>query len=119
MLITKGDLLHQRSKLDRSGLARYFQAVEIVSHKTPETYSGILARHGVEPSRFLMVGNSPRSDILPVLAVGGWAVHVPATLSWAHEHDDVPEGARERYVELKTLLDLPNAVRELGSGQLR
>jgi putative hydrolase of the HAD superfamily len=117
VLITKGDLLHQRGKLDRSGLARYFRAVEVVSHKTPETYADILTRYRIEPSRFLMVGNSPRSDILPVLDIGGWAVHVPAALSWAHEHDEVPDGARGRYMELKTLMALPDAVHELGSAQ--
>jgi putative hydrolase of the HAD superfamily len=116
VLVTKGDLLHQRSKLDRSGLGQYFRDVEVVSHKTTDVYAGLLARHRVEPSRFLMVGNSPRSDILPVLEIGGWAVHVPAALSWAHEHDEVPEGARHRYVELRTLLDLADAVRALEPG---
>jgi putative hydrolase of the HAD superfamily len=119
VLITKGDLLHQRSKLDRSGLARHFRAVEVVSHKTPDTYRAILARYGVEPSRFLMVGNSPRSDILPVLDVGGWAVHVPAALSWEHEQDEVPDTARERYLELTTLLDLADVVRAPGPCQHR
>jgi putative hydrolase of the HAD superfamily len=114
VLITKGDLLHQRSKLDRSGLQQYFRDVEVVSHKTPDVYADILARSGVEPSRFLMVGNSPRSDILPVLEIGGWAVHVPAALSWAHEHDEVPEAVGPRYVELKTLLELPGVVQSLG-----
>src|SRR5204863_3946879 len=66
MLITKGDLLHQTSKLDRSGLREHFRFVEVVSHKTPEVYAAIIARHGVDASRFLMVGNSLRSDILPV-----------------------------------------------------
>ncbi|HEY3382672.1 MAG TPA: HAD family hydrolase [Vicinamibacterales bacterium] len=117
LLITKGDLLHQRNKLDRSGLAPYFRDVEVVSHKTPGMYAEILGRYRVDPSRFLMVGNSPRSDILPVLDVGGWAIHVPAALSWAHEHDEVPEHATSRYRELKTLLDLAEAVRALGSGQ--
>jgi len=117
VLITKGDLLHQRSKLERSGLGIYFRHVEVVSHKTPEIYSAVLARHGVDPSRFLMVGNSPRSDILPVLEIGGWAVHVPAALSWSHEQDEVPEAAGPRYLELKTLLDLPGAVGELESGR--
>jgi putative hydrolase of the HAD superfamily len=90
VLITKGQLLHQTSKLDRSGLRDFFRAVEVVSHKTPEVYASILARQGVEPGRFLMVGNSLRSDILPVLEIGGWAVHVPAHLSWSHEDADLP-----------------------------
>ncbi len=110
-LITKGDLLHQRSKLERSGLGPHFRHVEVVSHKTPEVYRAILERHGVQSARFLMVGNSPRSDILPVLGLGGAAVYVPAPLSWSHEHDEVPSGAGSNCVVLKSLLDLPATVR--------
>jgi len=110
-LITKGDLLHQRSKLERSGLGPHFRHVEVVSHKTPEVYRAILERHGVEPSRFLMVGNSPRSDILPVLGLGGSAVHVPAALSWSHEEDETASGSGSRSVVLKSLLALADAVR--------
>jgi putative hydrolase of the HAD superfamily len=111
VLITKGDLLHQRSKLDRSGLGRHFRHVEVVSHKTPDVYRGILSRLGIKPSRFLMVGNSPRSDILPVLGLGGSAVHVPAPLSWSHEHDEVPSGVGTNCVVLRSLLELPDAIR--------
>ena len=68
----------------------HFRHVEVVSHKTPDVYAELLARHRVEPSRFLMVGNSPRSDILPVLAIGGSAAHVPAALSWSHEQESLP-----------------------------
>jgi putative hydrolase of the HAD superfamily len=109
-LITKGDLLHQRSKLERSGLARHFRHVEVVSHKTPDVYRGILSRLGVEPGRFLMVGNSPRSDVLPVLDLGGSAVHVPAALSWAHEEEELPSGAGSRCVVLRSLLELAGTV---------
>jgi len=115
-LITKGDLLHQRSKLERSGLGRHFRHVEVVSHKTPDVYSGILSRHGVEPSRFLMVGNSPRSDILPVLGLGGSAVFVPAAVSWSHEYDEVPSGNGSGCVVLRTLLDLADTVRSWPAG---
>jgi putative hydrolase of the HAD superfamily len=103
MLITKGDLLHQTSKLDRSGLRPFFTSVEVVSHKTPEVYAAILSRHRVEPERFLMVGNSLRSDVLPVIELGARAVYVPAELSWAHEHAEVPESAHARLVELAAL----------------
>lgn len=103
MLITKGDLLHQTSKLERSGLQPYFKYVEVVSHKTPRTYASILTRHGVDAGRFLMIGNSLRSDVLPVIELGGRAVYVPAALSWAHEHADVPDEARERLIELPSL----------------
>ena len=67
MLVTKGDLLHQTAKLERSGLREYFRFVEVVSHKTPPAYRAILQRHGIEPQRFLMIGNSLRSDVLPVV----------------------------------------------------
>src|SRR4029434_9343229 len=76
MLITKGDLLHQRSKLERSGLLGCFRYVEVVSHKTTDVYTSILVRHGVAADRFVMVGNSLRSDILPVIEAGGWGGHV-------------------------------------------
>ncbi len=103
MLITKGDLLHQTSKLERSGLQPYFRAVEVVSHKTPDVYAALLSRHRIDPSRFLMVGNSLRSDVLPVIELGARAVYVPAALSWAHEHAEIPDGARGRLVELARL----------------
>jgi putative hydrolase of the HAD superfamily len=115
MLVTKGDLLHQTSKLERSGLKPYFSFVEVVSHKTPAVYAGILARHGIDPGRFLMVGNSLRSDVLPVVDTGGWAVHVPAALCWSHEHADVPEHARTRYVELPAVAALPRFIDEVSA----
>ncbi len=113
-LITKGDLLHQRSKLDRSGLGGHFSHVEVVSHKTPDVYRAILARHGVAPSRFLMVGNSPRSDVRPVLEIGGFAAHVPAALTWSHEEERLSCGEGSRCVVIGTLLELPAAVRHWG-----
>jgi putative hydrolase of the HAD superfamily len=100
MLITKGDLLHQTSKLDRSGLRDAFRFVEVVSHKKPDTYREILRRHRVPPDRFLMVGNTLRSDVLPVVEAGGWAAHIPAELSWSHEHAEVPPEAHGRYFEI-------------------
>ena len=115
MLITKGDLLHQTSKLDRSRLRPFFRFVEIVSHKTTPVYSEILSRHGIEPRRFLMVGNSLRSDVLPVIDVGATAVYVPAALSWAHEHADVPAAAAERVFELPTLEALAGLIERLES----
>ena len=94
MLLTKGDLFDQESKLARSGLGEHFSAVEIVSEKNARTYSTIIARQRVAPARFLMVGNSLRSDVLPVLEAGGTAVHIPYVATWAHEHvaDDVLSG---------------------------
>jgi putative hydrolase of the HAD superfamily len=113
MLITKGDLLHQRSKLERSGLAASFRYVEIVSHKTTDVYTSILARYGVAPARFVMVGNSLRSDIVPVVEAGGWAVHVPAAVSWSHEDAEAPAHLHGRFVEVPGLERVPDAIRTL------
>lgn len=113
MLITKGDLLHQTSKLERSGLRDCFRLVEVVSHKTADVYGAILSRHAVDPARFLMVGNSLRSDVLPVVEAGAWAVHIPAALSWSHEHADVPPHAHGRYVEVTALDRVPDAIEAL------
>jgi putative hydrolase of the HAD superfamily len=113
MLITKGDLLHQRSKLERSGLLGCFQYVEVVSHKTADVYAAILSRHGVAPERFVMVGNSLRSDVLPVVEAGGWAVHIPAAVSWSHEDADAPAHLHGRFVEVPALERVPDAIRTL------
>jgi putative hydrolase of the HAD superfamily len=86
ILVTKGDLIHQESKVARSGLGELFWQVEIISEKDAPTYGRLLERHGVAPERFVMVGNSVRSDVLPVLALGARAVHVPYHTTWALEH---------------------------------
>lgn len=87
-LITKGDLLHQESKIARSGIADLFGAIEIVSEKEPDTYRRVLNRYGALPEQFVMVGNSVRSDVLPVIKVGGRAVHVPYHATWELEQPD-------------------------------
>ncbi len=110
MVITKGDLLHQRAKIEQSGLGGYFRFIEVVSHKSRDTYLSILERHAVAPARFLMVGNSLRSDVLPVLEIGGQAVYVPATLSWAYEDSERPDAATGRYHEIASLHELPSLV---------
>jgi len=103
LLITKGDLLHQERKVHESGLARHFEEIEVVSEKDEATYSRILREHGVRADHFVMVGNSVKSDVLPVLAIGGRAVHIPYEFLWQHEHaehdGDVPE--------LTSIRDLP------------
>ena len=85
IVITKGDLWNQEQKLARSGLAESLWQVEIVAEKDEATYGRILKGRGVDPATFVMVGNSVRSDVLPVLAIGGRAVHIPQELVWAHE----------------------------------
>ena len=115
LLITKGDLRDQERKLTRSGLAAHFAHVEIVSEKNPDVYAGILRRHAIAPERFLMVGNSLKSDILPVLALGGAGAHVPYRLTWAHDHVEMPAVAPARFFKLKTLRELPDLVTTLGA----
>ena len=117
MLISKGDLFDQETKLARSGLARYFQIVEIVSEKLPATYEKVLLKQNLLANQFMMVGNSLRSDILPVLAVGGHAVYIPYHPTWAHEvvEDGVPQSPN--YYELENIGQLPDLVKKLLSGR--
>jgi putative hydrolase of the HAD superfamily len=105
MIVTKGDPLDQESKIARSGLADYFEHVEIVSSKDEDTYAAILRRYGVPPERFLMIGNSLPSDVLPVVALGGQAVHIPHETTWAHEM--VTERPGATYVELEHVGQIP------------
>ena len=111
LLITKGDLLHQESKVARSGMADQFDAVEIVADKDTATYRRILDRHGIDPAEFVMAGNSVRSDVAPVVELGGWGVHVPFHLTWALEaHDGAGLGDRiavaDGFAGLPAALDL-------------
>ncbi len=115
MLITKGDLVHQEAKIEQSGLKPYFRSIEIVADKTPQSSAALLKHHHIDPARFLMIGNSLRSDVLPVLAIGGQAVHVPYTITWAHEHVDVPADQQGRYHELEHIGLLPALVDQLNS----
>lgn len=114
MVITKGDLLDQQSKLARSGLADFFEAIEIVSEKNEETYNALLRQLGISPTGFLMVGNSLRSDILPVVAIGGQAVYIPYHLTWQHEivHSS-DKGHQNGYYELEHLGQLPELLDKL------
>ncbi len=93
LIITKGDLMDQERKVAQSGLGEIFDAVEIVSDKAPGVYAEIFRRRGIAPEAAMMVGNSLKSDVLPVLHLGGWGVHVPHDLTWALEHEEVPEDA--------------------------
>ena len=107
MVITKGDLLDQQSKLVRSAIGHHFQHVEVVSDKREETYRGVLDRYGIAPERLVMVGNSLRSDILPVLAIGGYAAHIPYPITWAHERPGTPSWGHDRLRKLDSLALLP------------
>jgi putative hydrolase of the HAD superfamily len=106
LLITKGDLFDQESKLARSGLAGLFLGVEILSEKDPNSYRGVLKRRGIKPEEFVMVGNSLRSDVLPVLELGARAVHIPYHVTWHHEQ--VPEESlpREGWLRIESIAEL-------------
>jgi putative hydrolase of the HAD superfamily len=114
MVITKGDLFDQESKLARSGLADAFWRIEIVSEKDERTYRSVLDRHDIAPQRFLMVGNSVRSDILPVIAIGGRAVHVPYQLTWVHERAEMDD-ALEGVWTLESLRELPQLLERIAT----
>lgn len=109
VLITKGDLLDQERKLAQSGLGELFDAVEIVSDKNTATYARIFSRHGDGPERSMMVGNSLKSDVVPVIEAGGWGIHVPHELTWAVEHAEAPVAA-PRFREISDLGELPALV---------
>jgi putative hydrolase of the HAD superfamily len=111
MIITKGDLLDQQTKLSKSGLGQYFRYVEVVSHKTVDTYASVLDRYNFQPRRFLMVGNSLRSDVLPVVELGGQAVHIPYHLTWAHEEVHQPE--KNGFHQLEHIGELPLLLEQL------
>jgi putative hydrolase of the HAD superfamily len=111
-VITKGDLFHQESKFARSGLDDLL-GVEIVNEKDVATYDRILRRRGLAPEAFCMVGNSLRSDILPVLEIGATAVHVPYPLTWAHELVDPDLLAHHTWHEIGSLAALPELLAEL------
>jgi len=113
LLITKGDLFDQESKLARSGLAELFLGVEIVSEKDADTYRSILKRRGIAPEEFVMVGNSLRSDVVPVVTLGGQAVHIPYEVTWHHEHvpdEDLPHQGWRR---IAAIGDLPAVLEDL------
>ena len=106
LLITKGDVIEQDAKIARSGLAPHFDGIHILAEKDAGTYRKVLQGAGVEPQSFLMVGNSVKSDIAPVLALGARAVHIPYRITWAHETpEDAPAGAD--FDTLSVITDLP------------
>ncbi len=106
-LITKGDLHHQQNKLVKSGLREQFETIEIVAEKDASVYAEILRRHDCAPTEFFMVGNSMKSDILPVLSLGASAAHVPFHLTWEHEQTDETPDAPGRFHTLAHLGELP------------
>jgi putative hydrolase of the HAD superfamily len=113
ILVTKGDLLDQETKLARSGIGGLFKGIEIVSEKNAQVYRRVMTRYGVRPERFVMVGNSLRSDILPVVEAGAHAVYVPYEMSWIHERVPAEALAGARYYEIPHIRELPPLLKDL------
>lgn len=107
MVVTKGDLLDQETKLARSGLGDYFSAFEIVPRKDAKTYKYVMRRHSIDPEKFVMVGNSLKSDILPVLEAGGNAVFVPYETEWFHERVEPDELKGKEFPTIRSMNELP------------
>ena len=113
LLITKGDLFDQESKLARSGLAGLFLGVEILSEKNVDSYRGVLKRRGIKPEEFVMVGNSLRSDVLPVLGLGARAVHIPYHVTWHHELVPDESMPPEGWVRIESIAELSRTLADL------
>lgn len=115
ILATKGDLLDQERKLRKSGLEGYFHHIEIMSDKTEANYMKLMAHLEIEPSEFLMVGNSVKSDIMPVLKIGGYGVHVPFHTTWQHEHSaHLPENPN--FAQIQDISKLPELLNNYETG---
>jgi len=113
VLITKGDLFDQERKVTASGLDVYFDAIEIVSEKTDETYRTLFSRHGSGSGEALMIGNSLKSDIVPALEAGAYGAHVPYDVTWALEEANEPRG-HERFYRLDNIGKVPQLLARLG-----
>ncbi|NWK98106.1 HAD family hydrolase [Sphingobium lactosutens] len=107
VLVTKGDLLHQESKLAASGLGDLFSGIEIVSDKKADTFRTLFARHGIAPEEAVMAGDSMRSDILPALEAGAWAAFIPQEGAWHHESAKAPSD-HPHFTQLERLAELPD-----------
>ena len=103
IVATKGDLLDQERKLSNSGIARFFHHIEIMSHKKEENYRKLLSHLDIPAGRFLMIGNSLKSDVLPVVNLGGYAIHVPYHITWFHEEVHPDQVPRSRFLSVSSL----------------
>jgi len=106
ILVTKGDLLDQERKLNKSGLIDYFHHIEVVSDKKEENYLKLLTHLDIIPSEFLMVGNSLKSDVLPLINIGAHSMHVPFHTTWIHEDVSDIEQTTNNYLTVKNLSDI-------------
>lgn len=103
---TKGDLLEQMTKYRESGLYGYFHHIEVMERKSAEDYLAMAAKLDIAPEEILMVGNSVKSDIAPVISIGGTAIHVPHEVTWSHEMMEIP--ASDRVIEVKNIKEILN-----------
>jgi len=115
IVVTKGDLFHQEAKVAGSGLADRFDRVEIVSEKNADTYRRVMDAVDVAPGGFLMIGNSVRSDVLPVVELGGHAAHLPYVYTWELEVVPDADAARQGFHELSSIRELPALVERLSA----
>ena len=116
VLITKGDLFHQEAKVKQCGLADLFRRIEIVSEKDAATYARVLREFDLQPRQFVMIGNSLRSDIEPVLQLGGWGVHMPYHVTWAHETEADVAADAPRLRTVAGAEGLPGAIAAIVAG---
>jgi putative hydrolase of the HAD superfamily len=105
-LLTKGDLFEQTKKIDSSNLRPFFRITEVVVDKSPEVYLDLLQQNGVRPEEFVMVGNSLRSDILPVIEIGATAVYIPHEITWDHENIEIDLVDTQEYLEINQFIEL-------------
>lgn len=113
VLITKGDLFHQEAKVRESGLARWFRRIEIVSEKDAPTYARLFEEFDVAAEEFVMIGNSLRSDIAPILELGGWGIHTPYHVTWAHEAEAEVDAAHPRLRLAAAAAELPELLEQI------
>jgi putative hydrolase of the HAD superfamily len=104
IVATKGDLPEQMGKFRSSGLAGYFHHCEVMENKDEKNYLELAAKHDIDPQQLLMIGNSVKSDIAPVVNIGGWAIHTPHDVVWVHEMMDMPES--DRIIEVSGISDV-------------
>ena len=104
IVATKGDLTEQMAKYRKSGLTGYFHHCEVMENKDEKNYLELAAKHDLEPQQLLMIGNSVKSDIAPVVNIGGWAIHTPHDVVWVHEMMDMPQS--DRIIEVTRISDI-------------
>ena len=104
IVATKGDLPEQMAKFRKSGLAHYFHHCEVMENKDDKNWLEVAAKHNLHPEEILMIGNSVKSDIAPVVNIGGWAIHIPHDVVWVHEMMDMPQS--DRIIEVKNITEI-------------